>query len=235
MKNLFLPILFLALPLLGKGQETDSLKNLYVDYTRGYIRISSYVGIKDSYVASKILLGTNAEVLLDLKNPHFAIGAKAMLYRKIDPIFFDVKNKFDVGFATIGYSPFLNQNLILIGGIGLDSHSNPASTYTARYLIDSLWHRPISINFESSLTLMKNNMDYSVLTFVGSHGYFIGGYLSNNMVNGLCFGAYEQWMMLQFTVRRDRIEEQNFYSGTCQLELRFPLMRREPKLIYIYK
>ncbi len=230
--NLVLLALMVLIPFLAKSQKEDSLKTrVYVDNTFGYFRTQSFVGLLNTQ-NPKIILGERVETKFDLKNPHFGIGGKYILYRKINQLDFVVKKKFDVGLTTLSYSPFLEKNLVLIAGIGGTSKREVASCYSVRYLIDSLYPDG-SLGFETNLTLMGKEKDFETMMYVTKNGYFIGGYYANNGVSGLCFGAYEQYMFFKFVLSKEKIEGQNLLSGTFQLDLTFPFIRKDPKFIYI--
>lgn len=229
--NLVLLALMVLTPFLAKSQKEDSLKTkIYIDNAFGYFRTQSFVGLLNTQ-NPKIIIGEKVETSFDLKNPHFGIGGKYFLYRKIDELDFVVKKKFDVGLATLSYSPFLEKNLVLIAGIGGTSKKETASYYSVRYLIDSLYPEG-SLGFETSLTTMGEDLDYEALLFVTKRNYFIGGYYANNGISGLCFGAYEQYMFFKFVLSKEKIEGQNLLSGTFQLDLTFPFIRKDPKFIY---
>lgn len=224
-------LLFVLLPTLTQGQSGDTLKTkVFVDNTFGYFRSSSFVGMKNSYNSQKIIVGEKIETSFDLRNPHFAIGGKALLYRKISELDLTIK-RFDVGMATVSYSPFLEQNFKIIAGAGATSRNEFASTYSVRYMIDSLFPNG-SASLETNVTTIGNEIDFDVLAFVARNQYFIGGYYANNGVSGICVDAYEQWMMLRLVFSNQSVENRNIVSGLFQLDLTFPYVRKNPKLIY---
>lgn len=223
-------LLLSLLPILAHGQSRDTLKTVFADYTFGHIRSSSFMGIKNSYSSQKIIVGEKIETSFDIKNPHLAIGGKTMLYRKISESNLTIK-RFDVGMATISYSPFLEQNFKIIGGGGFTSRNEFASTFSVRYMIDSLFPGG-SASIETNVTTIGDEIDFDVLAFVARNQYFVGGYYANNGVSGICVGAYERWMMLRFVFSNQSVENRNIISSSFQLDLTFPYVRKNPKLIY---
>lgn len=231
--NLVLLATMVLLPFLAKSQKEDSLKTekVYIDYTFGHIQNRTFVGLKNDFDNQKIFFGNNIEASFDLKNPHFGIGTNMMVYKKIDAVFFETKKEFSVALATFTYSPFITENFLIRVGIGSTSKQDIASSYSARYLIDSIFPSG-SIFFEGNAVLLGDDLDYNALAFIAKNGYFVGGYYTNNGVSGVCFGAIEQWMMLKIVLWNDRIEGRNMFSNAFQLDLTFPLVRKTPKLIY---
>lgn len=221
------------IPLLAKSQTEDSLKKetVYIDYTFGHIRSSSFVGTSNTTYGSKLFFGEKFEASFDLKNPHFGVGGQYLCYRKIDKTFFTIQKKYDAGLATIRYKPFIAKNFELVSGVGITSTKQLASAYSLRYTIDSLFPGG-SFTFEGNLTTLGNEIDYNTVSYVMIHGYFVGGYYSNNNAYGVCFGAHERWMLLKFVVWGEKVEDKMRFPGSCQLDLTFPLIRKNPKLIY---
>ena len=231
MKSLLWCLLFALLPTLTKGQSGDTLKTrISEDKLFGYFRSSSFVGMNNSYNSQKILIGEKLETSFDLKNPHLGVGGKFLFYRKISEQDIAIK-RFDVCMGTLSYSPFLHKNFKIIGGGGFTSRNEFASTFSVRYMIDSLFPKG-SATIETNLTTIGDEIDFDVLAFIARNQYFVGGYYANNGVSGIAFGAYEHWMMLRFVFSNQSVENKNIVSGSFQLDLTFPFVRKNPKLVY---
>lgn len=231
--NLVLFALMVLSPFLAKSQKEDSLKNekVYVDYTFGHIRSSTFLGTSYKTNGSKLFFGEKFETSFDLKNPHFGIGGQYLCYRKIDKTFFTVYQKYDAGLATLSYVPFLTKSFELVAGAGITSKKELASTYSLRYTIDSLFPGG-SFTFEGNLTTLGSELDYNVVSYVMVYGYFIGGYYSNNNSYGVCFGAHAEWMLLKFVLWGEKSETKMYFPGSCQLDLTLPFPRKVSRLIY---